>query len=98
VAGPGGYTPPPHRSARRSQTPVFPRRLKQCAVRPLRSAVDRTGYIGQAHFHGVGRGPLRLFGCGLTQPAAGRAHVPEIAANEIALTRMYSGSTGDSGA
>ena len=63
-----------------------PNCFEQAAIGPLRRAVDRTGNIGQAHFHGVGRRPLRLLGCRVAQSAAGRTHVPEIAADEIALT------------
>jgi hypothetical protein len=44
---------------------LSPHEFKQSAIRPLRGPVDRTGYIGQAHFHRVGRGALGLLGCGV---------------------------------
>jgi len=65
-----------------------PNLFEQRAIGPLRRAIDRTGNVGQAHLDGVGRRPLRLLGSGVAQSAASRAHVPEIAANEIALARI----------
>jgi hypothetical protein len=62
-----------------------PNAFKQGAIRPLRSAVHGTRDVGEPHFDGIGRGSLRLLGRGITQSAAGRTHVPEIAADEIAL-------------
>ena len=62
-----------------------PNLFEQGAIGPLRGAVDGTGNIGQAHLHGIGRRSLRLLGRRVAQSAAGCAHVPEIAAHEIAL-------------
>ena len=64
---------------------LTPNLFEQGAVWPLRGAVHCTGDIGQAHFDGIGRWPLRLLGRRITQSAAGRPHVPEIATDEIAL-------------
>ncbi len=55
------------------------------AVRSPRGPVHGAGDVGQAHFHGVGGRPLRLLGGRIAQPAAGRAHVPKIAADKVAL-------------
>src|SRR5258708_14962537 len=62
-----------------------PYAFEQRAIRPLRGAVDRTGAVGQAHFDWIGWRALRLFGGRVAQSAAGGAHVPEIAADEVAL-------------
>src|ERR1700730_10914631 len=60
--------------------------FEQGAIRPLRSAMDRADDIRQAHFHWVGRRPLRLLGGRVAKPAAGRTHVPEIPADEVTLS------------
>src|ERR1700674_275421 len=62
-----------------------PYTLEKSAIGPLRGAIDRAGDIGQAHFHRVGRRALRLLGGRVAQPASCRTHVPEIAADEVAL-------------
>src|SRR5207302_5298817 len=62
-----------------------PYAFEKGTIRPLRGAVYGTRDVGQAHFDGVGRRALRLLCGGIAQSAAGRTHVPEIAADEIAL-------------
>ena len=64
---------------------MSPHAFEQGAIGALRSAIDRTGDIRQAHFHRVGRRPFRLLGGRVSQPAPCRAHVPEIAADEVTL-------------
>jgi hypothetical protein len=59
--------------------------LEQRTIGPLRDAVDHTGSIAHAHFHRVERRRLCLFRGGIIEPHSGRPHVPEIAADEIAL-------------
>src|SRR5258707_547297 len=50
--------------------------------------IDCAGDIGQPHLHGIGGRTLRLL-CGrIAEPASRRAHVPEIAADEVALCRI----------
>src|ERR1700741_3023854 len=74
-----------------SERLLSPDGLKQGAVGPLRGAIDEAGEIRQAHFHRVGRRPLRLLGGRIAEPAPGRAHVPEIPADQIALPPIVVG-------
>ena len=67
-----------------SKTLRSPYALKQGAIGPLRDAIDRAGDVGQPHLHGIGRRPLCLFGRRIAEPASRRAHIPEIAADEVA--------------
>jgi hypothetical protein len=59
--------------------------FEEGAVRPLRRAIHRANVVRQPHFDGIGRRPLCLLGRGIAQATAGGAHVPEIAAYQIAL-------------
>jgi hypothetical protein len=63
-----------------------PNLVEQGPIWPLRGAVDRTRDVRQAHFYRIGRRALRLFRRGIAQPAASGAHVPEIAADKVALS------------
>ncbi len=62
-----------------------PYHFEQASIRALRRSIDEAGHIRQAHFHRVGRRSLRLLGRGVAESAAGRAHVPEIAAHQVVL-------------
>src|SRR5207302_2504107 len=62
--------------------------FEQRAIGPLRRAIDKAGDVRQAHFHRVGRRPPRLLGGRIAEPAAGRPHVPEIAADKVALATI----------
>src|SRR5712675_425765 len=64
---------------------LSPYAFEHGAIGSLRGAIDEARYIREAHFHRVGRRPLRLLGGRVAEPAAGRAHVPEIATDEITL-------------
>jgi hypothetical protein len=63
-----------------------PHLFEQGPIGPLRGAIDGAGDVGEPHFHRVGRRPLRLLRGRVAQSAAGGPHVPEVAADEIALT------------
>jgi hypothetical protein len=62
-----------------------PHCLEQSPVGPLRGAVRGTGDIGQTHLDRIRRRSFSLFGGGITEAASGRAHVPEVSADQIAL-------------
>src|SRR5580704_7567415 len=62
-----------------------PHRLKKLAIGSAGKPVRDTSRIGQAHFYRICRRSLRLFGAGILQTVTARAHIPEIAANKIAL-------------
>src|SRR2546425_9595125 len=51
----------------------------------LGKAVRNTSRIRQAHFYGIGRRSLRLFGAWILQAVAASAHIPEIPANKVTL-------------
>ncbi len=67
---------------------LSPHALEQRAIGPLRGAIDEARDIRQAHLHRVGRRPLRLLGGRIAEPAPGRPHIPEIAADKVALTAI----------
>ena len=67
---------------------LSPHAFEQRAIGALRRAIDKARDVRQAHLHRVGRRPLRLLGGRIAEPAAGRAHVPEIAADKIALATI----------
>src|SRR5258707_13668077 len=62
-----------------------PHRLKELAIGSLGKAVRNTSRICQAHFYGIRRRSLRLFGARILQTVATRAHIPEIPANKVTL-------------
>src|SRR5580704_1682558 len=59
--------------------------LKELPIGSAGKAVRNTGRIRQAHFYGIRRRSLRLFGAGVLQAVAARAHIPEIAADKVTL-------------
>ena len=62
-----------------------PHCLKELAIGSLGKAVHNTSRIRQAHFYGIRRRSLRLFGAWILQAVAARAHIPEIPANKVTL-------------
>src|SRR6516164_1678810 len=62
-----------------------PHSFEQTAIGPLRRAVDRACDVRQAHLGRVDGRAFSLFGSGIAETPAGRTHVPEVAADEVAL-------------
>jgi hypothetical protein len=62
-----------------------PYRLEAIVIRSFRGAVHRACDIGQPHLGRIGRRTFGLFGRRIAKTSPGRAHVPEVAAHQIAL-------------
>jgi hypothetical protein len=64
---------------------LSPYRLKELAIGSPRETERYTGRIRQAHFYGIRRRSLRLFGTWILQPVTARTHIPEIPADKVTL-------------
>src|SRR5579871_6281533 len=62
-----------------------PYSFKQRPIGSPGSPVNGAGKIGQSHFDRVGWRPFGLLSRWISEAAAGRAHIPEIATDHIAL-------------
>jgi hypothetical protein len=67
---------------------VAPNSLKQLPIWPLRGAIDLADDIGQPHFDRIRGRTFRLFSGRIAKASPRRAHIPEISADQIALTRI----------
>jgi hypothetical protein len=63
-----------------------PHGFEQITIGSLRGAIHRACDVRKPHFDRIDRRAFGLLGRGIAKASPGRAHIPEIAAHEIALT------------